>query len=145
MEGLAEMGKQFGVISTFTNKDLVALFIAFFSQFHVAASAVSCTINMICFLNFFINSYVHTSDDLKVKLHEVKQLVDRHHKNLKRRANAEVKKNLSLEARTKIGKYIDSTTYKKALDFAKEKAGSLEHQVRYYFFLSLIYYIFYFL
>jgi hypothetical protein len=129
MTALERLGEPFGLINCFTEIDVASLYITFFSQFHVAATAVSNTMNLICFMKFFIEDYIHTTAELKLNLFEVKQVLDKHHKATKKRARADTKANLTLHARTQIGKYIDTPTYERALHHAKQKADQYESQV----------------
>jgi hypothetical protein len=137
MKTLEEMGKPLGVVNTFTQMDVISLFCSFFGQFHLATSTTNMVMNLICFITYFLNKHVHTPIDLKKLLCETKENLEKLHKKIKSTASSERKKSLSVSARIEVGKYIDSSTFEKAVAYAKDKAADLETQVNIIF--SFIY------
>jgi hypothetical protein len=135
MKALEEMGKPMGVITTFNYKEIVEAFIPFFAQFHSAASSTSATINLICFINYFIVKHVHTSEEVKKTLFETKEVLLKFHRLFKQKYSSDTRSQLSIQGRSAVGKYIDTETYERLLHFAKEKAGELERQVYLYLYI----------
>jgi uncharacterized protein (DUF608 family) len=137
MNILSNMGKDFGLISLFTDSDTLLPYTQFFNLFHQAVTAYSNFINIICFMNYFLTKHPTSSDDLKRALNTAKDPIEAASKDAKHRANLNTKQNLNLGYRISIGKYIDDATFQKALEFAKDKAAKYESQVdiSYSFFL----------
>jgi hypothetical protein len=130
IKAVEEMEKPYGVVNCFRQKETAEAYLPFFSQFHMGVTANSHFFHLISFLNFFIQKYAFTPEDVKKELFEVKKIILKDATSAKERGDVEMRKSKDMEAKRSVGKYIDKETFKNAENFAKKKADELKLQVK---------------